>query len=141
MGWSCADEIETQITRVIEDSVAGLGNVNHVRSTVNEGMSSTNVEFAIGTDIDRATNAPNAVTSTRSKLPQGALDPLIQRVDATGQAVLTFIVDAPTMAPDDLSWFIDNNIAKAALAVPGVSRISNPVVSTPRFRSNSIQTG
>ena len=118
-------EIETQITRVIEDSVAGLGNVDHIRSTVNEGMSSTNVEFAIGTEIDRATNdVRNAVTSTRSKLPQGALDPIVQRVDATGQAVLTFIVDAPTMAPDDLSWFIDNDIAKAALAVPGVSRIS-----------------
>ncbi|ARP97859.1 efflux RND transporter permease subunit [Pseudorhodoplanes sinuspersici] len=118
-------EIETQVTRLIEDSVTGLGNVNHVRSTVNEGISSSNVEFAIGTDIDRATNdVRNAVMSTRSKLPQAALDPIIQRVDATGQAVLTFIVDAPAMAPDDLSWFIDNDIAKAALAVPGVSRIS-----------------
>lgn len=118
-------EIETQITRLIEDSVAGLGNVNHVRSTVNEGISSSNVEFAIGTDIDRATNdVRNAVMSTRSELPQAALDPIIQRVDATGQAVLTFIVDAPTMAPDDLSWFVDNDIAKAVLAVPGVSRIS-----------------
>ena len=118
-------EIETQITRLIEDSVAGLGNVNHIRSTVNEGISSTSIEFAIGTDIDRATNdVRNTVMSTRSKLPQGALDPIIQRVDATGQAVLTFIVDAPTMAPDDLSWFIDNDIAKAVLAVPGVSKIS-----------------
>lgn len=118
-------EIETQITRLIEDSVAGLGNVDRIRSTVNEGISSSSVEFAIGTDIDRATNdIRNAVMSTRSKLPQGALDPIIQRVDATGQAVLTFVVDASTMAPDDLSWFIDNDIAKAALAVPGVSRIS-----------------
>ena len=50
--------------------------------------------------------------------------PMIRRVEATGQAILTFVVDAPTMAPDDLSWFIDNDIAKAALAVPGVSRIS-----------------
>lgn len=118
-------EIETQITRLIEDSVTGLGNVNHVRSTVNEGVSLSNVEFAIGTDIDRATNdVRNAVMSTRSKLPQAALDPIIQRVDATGQAVLTYIVDAPTMAPDDLSWFVDNDIAKAVLAVPGVSRVS-----------------
>jgi multidrug efflux pump subunit AcrB len=117
-------EIETQVTRLIEDSVAGLGNVNHVRSTVNEGISSSSIDFAIGTDIDRATNdVRNAVTSIRSKLPQGALDPIIQRVDATGEAILTFVV-ASAMGPDDLSWFIDNDIAKAALAVPGVSRIS-----------------
>jgi multidrug efflux pump subunit AcrB len=118
-------EIETQITRFIEDSVAGLGGVNRTRSIVNEGLSTTMVEFAIGTDIDRATNdVRDAVVSVRSKLPQGAIDPMIRRVEATGQAILTFIVDAPTMAPDELSWFIDNDIAKAALAVPGVSRIS-----------------
>jgi HAE1 family hydrophobic/amphiphilic exporter-1 len=118
-------EIETQITRLIEDSVTGLGNVNHIRSIVNEGRSLSSVEFAIGTDIDRATNdVRDAVMSVRSKLPQGVLDPIIQRVEATGQAILTFIVDAPAMAPDDLSWFIDNDIAKVVLTVPGVSRIS-----------------
>ncbi|MGY3617960.1 efflux RND transporter permease subunit [Bradyrhizobium sp. USDA 10063] len=118
-------EIETQITRFVEDSVAGLGAVNRTRSIVNEGLSLTMVEFAIGTDIDRATNdVRDAIVSIRSKLPQGAVDPMIRRVEATGLAILTFVVDAPTMAPDDLSWFIDNDIAKAVLAVPGVSRIS-----------------
>ncbi|MBB4362510.1 HAE1 family hydrophobic/amphiphilic exporter-1 [Bradyrhizobium sp. CIR18] len=118
-------EIETQITRFVEDGVAGLGTVNRTRSIVNEGLSMTMVEFAIGTDIDRATNdVRDAVVSIRSKLPQGTLDPMIRRVEATGQAILTFIVDAPMMAPDALSWFIDNDIAKAALAVPGVSKIA-----------------
>jgi HAE1 family hydrophobic/amphiphilic exporter-1 len=118
-------EIETQITRLIEDSIAGLGNVDRTRSIVNEGFSSSSVEFAFGTDIDRATNdVRDAVMSIRSRLPQGSLDPIVQRVEATGQPIVTFIVDAPTMAPDDLSWFVDNDIAKAVRAVPGVSRIS-----------------
>jgi len=125
--WSGAapTEIETQITRLIEDSVAGPGPVEHTRSTVNEGMSLTSVEFALGTDIDRATNdVRDAVMSIRPQMPRSALDPVVQRVEATGQAILTFVIDALTMAPDDLSWFIDNDIAKAALAVPGVARIS-----------------
>jgi len=118
-------EVETQITRVIEDSVAGLGNANRVRSSVNEGMSSSSVEFTIGTDIDRATNdVRNAVATVRGKLPQGVLDPVIQRVEATQQAILTFIVDAPGMSPDELSWFVDSDIAKAVLSVSGVARIS-----------------
>ena len=117
-------EMETQVTRLVEDSVSGLGGVKHIRSTVNEGLSTTNVEFALRTDIDRATeDVRNAVASVRSNLPADVLEPLVQRVDATGQAVLTFIVAAPHMDPDNLSWFIDNDVAKVVLSVEGVSRI------------------
>jgi len=126
VSWSGAapSEMETQITRLIEDSVAGLGNVDHIRSTVNEGSSSTSVEFAIGTDIDRATDdVRNAVSSIRSSLPQDVLEPVVQRVDNTGQPILTFVVDAAGMQPDALSWFIDNDIAKAVLSANGVSKI------------------
>ena len=124
--WSGAapSEMETQITRLIEDSVAGLGNVDHIRSTVSEGSSSTNVEFAMGTDIDRATDdVRNAVSSVRSNLPQDVLEPTVSRVDNTGQPILTFVVYASGMQPDDLSWFIDNDVAKAVLSVNGVSKI------------------
>lgn len=127
VAWSGAapTEMETQVTRLIEDSVAGLGNAIRVRSSVSEGMSFSSIEFAIGSDIDRATNdVRNAVMSVRSKLPQGVIDPVIQRVEATRQAILTFIVDAPGRSPDDLSWFVDNDVAKAVLAVPGVARVS-----------------
>jgi len=127
VSWSGAapTEMETQITRLIEDSVAGLGNVNHIRSTVSEGSSSTSVEFAMGTNIDRATDdVRNAVSSVRSSLPEDVLEPTVQRVDNTGQPILTFVVDAPHMAPDDLSWFTDNDVAKAVLSVNGVSKIT-----------------
>jgi HAE1 family hydrophobic/amphiphilic exporter-1 len=117
-------EMETQVTRLIEDSVAGLGNVEHIRSTVNEGLSTTSIEFSLGTNVDRATDdVRNAVASIRSNLPADILEPTIQRVDATGQAILTFVVDAPQMLPDDLSWFVDNDVAKAVLSVNGVSRL------------------
>lgn len=118
-------EMETQVTRLVEDSVAGLGNVDHIRSTVNEGSSSTNVEFALGTNIDRATDdVRNAVQSIRANLPSDVLEPTVRRVDNTGQPILTFVVSAPTMAPDELSWFIDNDIAKALLSAKGVSSIA-----------------
>ena len=118
-------EMETQVTRLVEDAVAGLGNVDHIRSTVNEGSSSTNVEFTLGTDIDRATDdVRNAVQSIRANLPSDVLEPTVRRVDNTGQPILTFVVSAPTMAPDELSWFIDNDIAKAVLSVKGVSSIA-----------------
>lgn len=127
VSWSGAapTEMETQVSRLIEGSVAGLGNVDHIRSTISEGSSSTNVEFAIGTDIDRATDdVRNAVSSIRSSLPQDVLEPTVRRVDNTGQPILTYVVDAPGMQPDELSWFIDNDVAKAVLSVTGVSKIT-----------------
>ncbi|MGO4686239.1 efflux RND transporter permease subunit [Hyphomicrobium sp. 2TAF46] len=117
-------EMETQVTRLVENSVSGLGNVEHIRSTVNEGISTTSIEFALGTNIDRATDdVRNAVATIRPNLPADVLEPTVQRVDAVGQPILTFIVDAPQMIPDGLSWFIDNDVAKAVLSARGVSKI------------------
>lgn len=117
-------ELETQVTRIIEDSVVGLGDVDHVRSTVNEGVSTTNVEFALGTDTDRAVDdVGNAVSGIRANLPADAEEPVVQRLDISGGAILTFVLKAPAMSPQEISWFIDNEVAKAALSVSGVSKI------------------
>jgi HAE1 family hydrophobic/amphiphilic exporter-1 len=117
-------EMETQITRIIEDGVSGVGNVEHIRSTINEGVSTTSVEFSLGTDVDRATDdVRNAVQRIRANLPADIMEPSVQRVDATGQPILSFVVSAPQMTPDDLSWFIDSDVSKAVLSVKGVSRI------------------
>jgi HAE1 family hydrophobic/amphiphilic exporter-1 len=47
----------------------------------------------------------------------------VRRVDNTGQPILTFVVEAPGMAPEELSWFIDNDVGKAVLTAKGVSKI------------------
>lgn len=117
-------ELETQVTRIVEDAVAGLGNVDRIRSTVNEGVSTTNVEFALGTDTQQATDdVRNAVSSIRADLPADAQEPLTQQLDVSGGAILTFVVSAPTMNPQELSWFVDNDVAKAVLSIQGVSKI------------------
>ena len=81
-------ELETQVTQVIENAVAGLDNVDNVSSTVSEGSSTTTVEFSLETDSDRATNdVRNAVATVEANLPGGAGTPVVTRVSATGQAV------------------------------------------------------
>ncbi|MCT9000157.1 efflux RND transporter permease subunit [Chelativorans intermedius] len=117
-------ELETQVTRIVEDAVAGLGNVDHIRSTVTEGVSTTNVEFALGIDMQEAVDdVRNAVSGIRGNLPADAEEPLVQELDVSGGAILTFVVSAPTMNPQELSWFVDSDVAKAVLSVPGVSKI------------------
>ena len=117
-------ELETQVTRFIEDAVAGLDSVKHVTSTISDSSSTTMIEFELGTDLDRATNdVRNAVTSARANLPNDIQEPIVQRMDVSGGAVLTYVVTAPKMAPDELSWFVDNDITKDLLALQGVSQV------------------
>ena len=66
-------ELETQVTRRVEDAIAGLGDVRHIISTVVDGASTTAVEFALGKNIDRATNdVRDRIGSVVQNLPEEA---------------------------------------------------------------------
>jgi hydrophobe/amphiphile efflux-1 (HAE1) family protein len=117
-------ELQTQVTQVVENAVASLGGVDDVSSTVTEGASITTVEFALETDPDRATNdVRNAVANIEGSLPAGAGTPIVTRMDGTGQAVLTFAVESGALSVEELSWFVDDAVGSALLAIGGVSKI------------------
>ncbi|WP_269515699.1 efflux RND transporter permease subunit [Brevundimonas subvibrioides] len=117
-------EMETQVTRLVEDAVAGLGQVKHITSTVNDSVSTTSIEFQLGVDLEKVTNdVRNAVTGIRQNLPADVQEPIVQRIEFTGTPIANFVVRAPGMSPEELSWFVDNTVAKRLLTVKGVSQI------------------
>ena len=118
-------ELETQVTRLVEDSLAGLGRVRHINSTVTDSASTTLVEFELGVDLEKATNdVRNAVTAVRQNLPADVQEPIVQRIEFTGIPILNYVVRAPGMSPEELSWFVDNTVSKRLLTVKGVSQIN-----------------
>src|SRR5690606_15845280 len=118
-------EMEVQVTRVIEDSIAGLSGVRHIYSNVSDGVSSTTIEFELGTDTERATNdVRNAMSGVRASLPQDMQEPTVQRIDITGDALITYVVRSETMTPEQISWFIDNEMSRALLALGGVGEVN-----------------
>lgn len=117
-------ELETEVTRKIEDAISGTPNIKHITSTVNEGISTTMVEFELGTNVDRAVNdVRNAVTKIRTQLPEGIDEPIVSRVDFAGGAFATYTISSPTRTVGELSWFIDNDITKVLLAQSGVGQV------------------
>jgi multidrug efflux pump subunit AcrB len=117
-------ELETQVTQRVEAAVRGINGVDEINSTISEGRSSTFVQFAIGTPIDRAVNdVRDAVANIRSDLPQGILQPQVQRIDVAGGPIAYFSVEATDMTLEELSWFVDNTVAKRLLAVPGMAQV------------------
>lgn len=118
-------EMEVQVTRLIEDSLAGLPGVRHINSQVTDGSSSTTIEFELGTDTERATNdVRNAMSGLRADLPQDMQEPSVQRIDITGDALITWVVRSSTMTPEEISWFIDNEVSRSLLSISGVGEVN-----------------
>jgi HAE1 family hydrophobic/amphiphilic exporter-1 len=118
-------EMETEVTRRVEDAVATLGDVKHITSTVQDGMSMTMIEFALGKDPDRATNdVRDKVAQIRADLPAAIRDPIVSRIEITGGAIVTYTVAAAALTTEQLSWFVSDTVSKALLSIPGVAQVN-----------------
>jgi multidrug efflux pump subunit AcrB len=83
-------ELESQVTKEVEDSVAGLTGVKNVISTVTDGMSTTVVEFRMDIETDRAVqDVKDAVDGIRGDLPGDVETPIVAKIDVEGQAIMT----------------------------------------------------
>jgi multidrug efflux pump subunit AcrB len=109
-------EMETQVTRRVEAAVRGISGVDEINSTVREGNSLTFVAFTIGTPVDRAVNdVRDAVSQIRSDLPDGILEPQVERVDIAGGPIAYFSAEAVDMTLEELSmWIIPSPSACSA---------------------------
>lgn len=117
-------ELESQVTKKVEDAVAGLGNIDHITSTIYDGFSTTQVDFVLGTDSDRATNdVRNAVSQIRQDLPEDINDPVVERLDFVGGSIMSYAVASQQRSVEELSDLVDRTISRALLAVPGVSQV------------------
>lgn len=119
-------ELETQITQQVESAVRSLQGIDEINSNVTEGQSTTVVQLAIGTPIDRALDdVRSAVQQIRGNLPDGILEPQIGRVDsASDNDIASFTAIATDMTVEQLSWYIDNTVAKDLLTINGMSAVN-----------------
>ncbi|NNC71443.1 MAG: efflux RND transporter permease subunit [Sphingomonadaceae bacterium] len=119
-------EMETQVTQRVEAAVRNLSGVDEIQSTVQEGNSSTFIQFDIGTPQDRLVNdVRNAIAQIRGDLPDGILEPQVVRVDINGGGFISLMaVENVDMTLEELSWFVENDVARRLLAVPGTAAVS-----------------
>ncbi len=117
-------ELETQVTKKVEDAVAGIAGIKHITSTVSEGNSTTTVEFRLETQVDRALNdVKDALARIRQDLPRTIDEPIVQRIDIAGLPIVTYAARAPQMSVEELSWFVDDTVARDLQGIRGVSKI------------------
>ncbi|WP_127959672.1 efflux RND transporter permease subunit [Serratia microhaemolytica] len=117
-------EIETSITQRLEETLSVLPDVRHVESTVRADINYTVVEFRLDVDSERALNDVRAaIGQIRDLLPQTILEPVIQRINIEGGAMLHYVVTSDAYTALDLSWFIDNTVRQELLSMSGVQSV------------------
>jgi multidrug efflux pump subunit AcrB len=118
-------QMETEVARKIENSVATLQGIKHIYAKVQDGTAIVTVEFRLEKPTQEALDdVRDAVARIRSDLPGDLKDPVVSKVNLAGAPILTYTVASPRMDDEALSWFVDNTVAKALLSVRGVGAVA-----------------
>ncbi|MFT3849751.1 MAG: efflux RND transporter permease subunit [Propionivibrio sp.] len=118
-------QLETEVARKIENSVATLQGVKHIYTKVQDGAVTLTIEFVLEKVTQEATEeVRDAVARVRSDLPGEMNDPIVSKSNLAGTPVLTYTIASSRMDDVALSWFVDNDVAKAMLSVKGVGAVS-----------------
>jgi HAE1 family hydrophobic/amphiphilic exporter-1 len=118
-------EMETQVTRPVEDALAGISNVKNIYSTVTQGVSTTTLEIELGENLQKKTDeARSRIDQVRAQLPREIDAPTITQIEVESQPILTYAVSAPDMSEEQLSWFVDDTLARTLQARKGVGQVS-----------------
>ena len=117
-------QMEMEIARKIENSVATIQGVKHIFTKVQDGNASTTVEFRLEKATAEAVDdVRDAVARIRSDLPADLRDPIITKMDLAGLPIITYTVASATMDDEALSWFVDNAITRDLLSIRGVGAV------------------
>lgn len=118
-------QMETEVARKIENAVTSLGEVKHVYSSVTDGSARVSVEFDLEKNPNEAVDdVRDAISRIRSDLPGDMNEPVINKVKTSGRPILTYSVASGAQDEQDLSWFVDNEVSKALLVIPGVGKVA-----------------
>ncbi|MGN6773968.1 efflux RND transporter permease subunit [Rhizobium sp.] len=118
-------QLETEVARTIEDSLATLSYLDHITTTITDGTVSIKVSFKLDKDSEAALNeVRNAVDSVKADLPAQMETPSVTKSTVQSSALVTYAVRSTNLNETELSWFVDNDLTKALLSVPGVGQVN-----------------
>ncbi|TAN68349.1 MAG: efflux RND transporter permease subunit [Methylobacter sp.] len=118
-------QLETDVARKIENSLATLQGLKHITSKVQDGSVKITAEFRLEKPVQEAVDdVRSAVAKVRSDLPSDVRDPIVTKMDLASAPVLAFTVSSSQRDDESLSWFVEDTIAKRLLAVPGVGAVN-----------------
>jgi multidrug efflux pump len=130
-----ANVVETRITEVIEDRIAGVEGIRYINSTSQDGQSSVSIEFDVSRDMDSAANdVRDRVSGVLRSLPQEADPPDVQKADASEEVVLWLQFASDTKNTMELSDYAERYLVDRFSSIDGVARVQIGGQRTPAMR-------
>lgn len=116
--------IDTDITEIVESSVAGVSGVKSIQSQSRRGRSQTVIEFQTGRNIDEAANdVRDAVGRIRGALPEGADEPVVVKSDSDADPVMRIAVLSDRHSPEEITDYIERFIIDHLSTLDGVASV------------------
>ena len=119
-----AEVVETKVTQVIEDAVAGIEGIEKLTSTSQDERSDVRLEFSLNRDIDGAANdVRDRISRVTDQLPTEADPPEIAKVDSGSQAVMYINLTSDRLSGLELTDYADRYLVDRFSTVSGVARV------------------
>ena len=119
-----ANVIESRITQVIEDRIAGIEGIDHIESVSEDGRSKITIEFSVSRDIDGAANdVRDRVATVLDDLPTEAEPPEIQKVDSDEDVIMWLNLTSDRMTVPELSDYARRYLVDRFSVLDGVARV------------------
>jgi multidrug efflux pump len=116
--------VESRITQVIEDRVAGIEGIRSIESNAEDGRSTIKLEFDLNRDIDAATNdVRDRVTRALPNLPPEIRPPDIQKVDANEDVIIWFNLASDQLSVPELTDYAERYLVDRFSTLGGVARV------------------
>lgn len=118
-------QMENDVARKLEDAIANVQGIKHIMTKVQDGSATLTIEFRLEKPVQEAVDdVRSAVARVRADLPGDVRDPIVNKLDMAAQAILAYTIRSPRLDDEALSWFVDNDVTRRLLAVPGVGGVS-----------------
>ena len=119
-----AEIIESQVTQVLEASIAGIEGIETLTSSSQTEVSRITVRFRIGTDPDvAASDVRDRVSRVRGRLPSEIEEPVIAKVEADAQAIIFIAFTSDRHSPIEISDYADRFVRDRLQNLPGVAEV------------------
>lgn len=119
-----ANIVETRVTQIIEDRIAGVQGIRSISSSSEDGRSQVTVEFQVGQNIDNVTNdIRDRVSTVLDELPTEVNAPEIQKASADDEVIIWFNFSASNMSVMEITDYANRYLVDQFSALDGVARV------------------
>lgn len=117
------EDVEREVVKPIEEAVASVSGLDRIEAQAREGLGTVAVIFTLEADFDQAAiEVREKVAGMRWRLPEGAEEPIVQKLDIGATAIQVHAASSPR-PPAEVREIVEDHIAPALERLAGVARV------------------